>query len=286
MAEETMAEAPAVDILSIPDVMEATIDDEDAAGSYMGFVIAFLIVIATMVFILIKQNEGDDVSSIAAGTAKQKVDGVVLLGPSGGGKTVILHKLCSAKTVDTLPSMMPSYNQVVVGDSGSKIQVVDFPGHERLRASMLQHVKSAKGVVFVLDATSVRAIKQAAHLLFHLLTSNEYSSSTPLLVFCNKADQKEAKGSERVKMLLQKEIEGMCKTSAKMPIAGSDDGDGDELGSSSSSSSSLGALAGYAEAGKPFKFDDTGSVTFASGSAIDSEASGGLKAVVGFLRAC
>jgi signal recognition particle receptor subunit beta len=300
------------DVEGTETVQEVSATSEGTSNS-AAMLAAVAVVIATMVFLYLRSDREDSsVSSIAAGTTKHKVNGVVLLGPSGSGKTVILHQLSSGTTVETLPSMTASYNQVSV-EGSDILQVVDFPGHERLRASMLQHVKGAKGVVFVLDATATKSIKQAALLLFQLLTSSEFKTSTPLLVrstpclacicvasnrsliliiywcafskvFCNKADQKEAKGSERVKLLLQKEIDGMRKTSGKMAVSGGDN-DADVLAASGDSDANSGALEGFSDSGKPFKFDNNESVTFASGSALDKGASGGLTAVVDFLRA-
>jgi GTPase SAR1 family protein len=164
--------------------MTALAADVVASGnSTFGIIMGVVVIFSSIVFWLLwgRKTDGSSVASIAAGTTKQKVDGVVLLGPSGGGKTVILHQLCSSKIVDSLPSMAPSYNQVRFDDGGS-VQLVDFPGHERLQASMFEHVKGAKGIVFVLDATATKSVKQAALLLFHLLSSAELKQSTPLLV--------------------------------------------------------------------------------------------------------
>ena len=77
--------------------------------------------------------------------------------------------------------MVPSYHSCSL-PSGAKIQLVDLPGHERMRASALQHCKGAKGLVFVVDSTSAKSIKQASLLLFAVLTDSRVSPSTPLLV--------------------------------------------------------------------------------------------------------
>jgi len=89
-------------------------------------------------------------------------------------------------------------------------------------------------------------------------------------IFCNKNDLKEAKGSDRVKLLLQKEIDEMRKTRGTMSVA-----DGDSI--------SGGRVLGVQ--GKPFKFEDeTGrNIAFSSGSA-KSSAEGGIGSLLTFLE--
>lgn len=113
---------------------------------------------------------------------RQKVDGIVLIGCSGGGKTVITHRLISGNIPDTVSSMAPSFNEVTLKSSGKSIQLVDFPGHERLRESMFQHIKGAKGLVLVVDPRTSKTIKQTALLIYELFKSPDFSPSTPLLV--------------------------------------------------------------------------------------------------------
>ena len=137
---------------------------------------------------------------------------------------------------------------------------------------MLSHVKTARGVVIIVDPTSAKAIKMAAQLLFNLLASSELSASTPLMVFCNKGDAAEAKSSDRVKMLAAREIDAMRKTSGTISEAGTEDDCG---------------ITALGVEGRPFSFDseDEGrAVTFASGSATSTDKAGGLCALVDFLE--
>ena len=100
-----------------------------------------------------------------------------------------------------------------------------------------------------------------------------------LQVLCNKGDQTAAaKGPDRVKVILQKELEGLRKTAGTMGVAGFGDNDGDGAGS---------RVLGGSGGGAPYKFEDDGerTVTFASGSAKDPAAAGGVAAVVEFLEA-
>ena len=140
-----------------------------------------------------------------ASTVKTKVDGIVLCGPCNGGKTVIFQQLCHGAMPTTVTSMAPAFGKVSEEVGGGKAtQLVDFPGHERLRHSLLEHLKGARGLVLVVDASGSKQIKDASDVLYALLTAPKLSSTTPLLVFCNKSDVDGAKNTDRVRILLQK----------------------------------------------------------------------------------
>ena len=227
--------------------------------------VAAAVVVATVVFLFSRSSSGgsSDLASIAAPT-QQKVEGVTLIGCSGSGKTAILHQISSGTVPATVPSMVPAYHTVKI-PGGKRVQVVDVPGHERLRVSLLQHVKSARGVVLVVDPSGIKAIKAAAGLLFELLKSDELGAATPLLVFSNKSDLKEAKSSDRVKGLFQKEVESMRKTAGTMGVA-----DGNKA-----------AVLGD----EHFNLDARG-VLFASGSALGGGGKADLSALVAFIGSC
>jgi hypothetical protein len=95
---------------------------------------------------------------------------------------------------------------------------------------------------------------------------------------------KEAKGCDRVKLMLQKEIESMRRTFDTISVSGHGNNDVSENGDDFSERGT--GLGVFADAGKPFKFEDIASITFANGSATDTSAARGLLAVSDFLRAC
>ena len=85
--------------------------------------VALIIVALTAIFFFVRSGGGgNDAESIAAGTTRQKVDGVVLVGCSGSGKTTIFHKICSGTVPVTVPSMAPAYQGASL-PSGKSIQV-------------------------------------------------------------------------------------------------------------------------------------------------------------------
>jgi GTPase SAR1 family protein len=218
---------------------------DSGGGMELGdkLLVGALVVLSLLVLVIFFVSRMGRGATTAAGIATTAVKqsgkkGVVLVGCSGAGKTVIFHRLVSplgTPPPETLPSMVAAYGQLAVAPSGGgggagaavaevagskKLSVVDFPGHERLWATLLQQVVGAKGVVLVVDPTANAAIKKAALLLFELLSSPvALGPSTPLLIFCNKADDRGAKDSARVVKMLQNEVESLRKSSRTMEAA-------------------------------------------------------------------
>jgi len=59
-----------------------------------------------------RTSSSTSTASLLAAPTTQKVNGVVLVGCCGAGKTVLLHKLTSGVAPATLPSMTPAYHTV------------------------------------------------------------------------------------------------------------------------------------------------------------------------------
>ena len=234
-------------------------------------------------------------SEIASGTVVQNAkNGVVLVGCSGAGKTILFHRLVSppgTPSPQTLPSMVPAYGELALstkpddsksnGAKNKQLSIVDFPGHERLWPSLMQQLVGAKGVVFVVDATDTKAIKKSALLLFELLSSPVAlkNKSAPLLIYCNKADMgQKAKESGRIIKMMQLEIESMRKSSSSMGAADLDGMSADE------------AKVPVGVADKKFDFTDPdafpcGPVSVATGSSIATHP-GDIGNVLAFLDKC
>ncbi len=110
---------------------------------------------------------------------------VLIVGPSGGGKTTLLMRLEGRQLRGTATSMAPNRGTV------HGVQLVDVPGHPRLADSYFQaHVANCKGVVAVVDALNYNATKEEfARHVYRLLTSPVIRGrGIPILVACNKAD--------------------------------------------------------------------------------------------------
>ncbi|CAM9335424.1 unnamed protein product [Chrysoparadoxa australica] len=148
---------------------------------------------------------------------------VLLVGPCGAGKTLLLHTLCSGKGVETVTSMKPS--QMALEQGTKTVTLVDFPGHQRLRPGLGEALARAAGVVFVIDCSDLgKQLGPTAELLYDILTHSSMESSRGLLVACNKADLKASKPA-KVLALLQRELEKLRETRATMALHGDEQDD-------------------------------------------------------------
>lgn len=159
--------------------------------------------------------------------SKRAPPAVLLLGPCGGGKTVLFHRLTEGETVESVSSMMANEAPMALPGGGRRV-LVDFPGHHRLRGALAKEIKRAVGVVFCFDASAASAqAKPAGEVLFALLTSG---SAAPLLVLCNKSDAGAVKSPARVKLMLANELETLRKTARANATLGDDAAPAQTLG--------------------------------------------------------
>ena len=89
------------------------------------------------------------------------------------------------------------------------LELVDIPGHERLRQTALDRYKAgARGLLFVVDSTTVqKQLKDVAEFLYTVLTEPTVAAlRPPLLVLCNKQDQLQAKGAALIRTQLEREM--------------------------------------------------------------------------------
>jgi signal recognition particle receptor subunit beta len=92
----------------------------------------------------------------SSGIGSGKRDVILLIGPCGGGKTALFHRLRNGRDlqIDTVTSMKETLETFPLYDEeATKVTVCDFPGHERLRSQATQFYPIAKKIVFVVDST-------------------------------------------------------------------------------------------------------------------------------------
>lgn len=134
--------------------------------------------------------------------------GILLCGTCDSGKTTLFSQLIQGKPVETYTSMKE--NTGVLNVAGKKaVNLVDVPGHERLRDNILQkYVGSARGIVYVVDSSVVsKNIRDITEFLFNILSDPVVFSAKPrVLIACNKQDLGVVKGANVIQGLLEKEI--------------------------------------------------------------------------------
>ncbi|KAF9073694.1 signal recognition particle receptor beta subunit-domain-containing protein [Rhodocollybia butyracea] len=140
---------------------------------------------------------------------------LLLTGPSDSGKTAIFSSLIHGHAIPTNTSMQVNSSFITT------TQVVDVPGHPRLRDQFKEFLPLAKAVVFVVDANTVsrNAAVAAEHLHSILDAIMAIPPSQPLptlLILAHKADLIKASSISadtttlaitRVQTILERELE-------------------------------------------------------------------------------
>lgn len=143
----------------------------------------------------------------------QRGDTFLLLGTMGSGKTALYFKLKQGVFRETYTSMKENDATFVpVGLEGkvSAQRFVDLPGHASQRVKLDAIKPTAKGVVFVVDATTPDALAKVSQFLYTLLVDPIFvARRTPFFIAVSKqemvnssddssssADAKQTKGKD------------------------------------------------------------------------------------------
>jgi len=141
-------------------------------------------------------------------------DTILLLGLCDSGKTSLFVQLTAGKSVRTQTSIIENSGRYA-RNAGKSWNVVDIPGHERVRAKYLhKHKDRARGVVFMIDSVNFpREMRDAAEYIYDILAIRTMKKNKcSILIACNKQDQTTAKSCEVVKIQLEKELNNLRQT--------------------------------------------------------------------------
>ncbi|EPB81104.1 hypothetical protein HMPREF1544_12189 [Mucor circinelloides 1006PhL] len=139
-------------------------------------------------------------------TKKQSKNTVLLLGISDAGKTAMYILLKNGKNRPTVSSMKENEGQITINNK--MFELVDMPGHDRVRYRFADFLPVTRSIVFVIDSTKVsREIRPVAEYLYDVLAKPIVQKQrTPILIACNKADMITALPTEKIKLLLETEL--------------------------------------------------------------------------------
>jgi len=150
---------------------------------------------------------------------------ILICGPSDSGKSLLFSQLVHRKKIDTFTSMQENLGLLDLTDTRKKpVDVMDLPGHDRLRTKCLEkHKSSALGIVYVLDASTItKNIRDVTEFLFQILSDPTiHGNRTSVLIVCNKQDMTLAKGSSVIERELAKEI-GLLRETHSKSLQGTD----------------------------------------------------------------
>jgi signal recognition particle receptor subunit beta len=133
----------------------------------------------------------------------------LLCGPMGSGKTTIWQRLVTGATAkNTHTSMVPNVGTVRT-ENGS-FELVDFPGHGRLKDDLAAHLPAAKVIVIVLDAVAATdehvGTHNVASLLARLIEDKSVSAGASLVIAANKRDEDASYSAKAIRTMLEKEL--------------------------------------------------------------------------------
>ena len=108
---------------------------------------------------------------------------VLICGISDSGKTTLFSQLVSGKLVQTYTSMTHNKMTFPVENKAS-VELVDVPGHERLRGQVLDTFSSStRALVFMVDSNTVsKQIRDVAECLHSILAQKIISKNRWSLV--------------------------------------------------------------------------------------------------------
>ena len=114
---------------------------------------------------------------------KAMIADVLICGISDSGKTTLFSQLVSGKVVQTYTSMTHNKMTFPVENKAS-VELVDVPGHERLRGQVLDTFSSStRALVFMVDSNTVsKQIRDVAECLHSILAQKIISKNRWSLV--------------------------------------------------------------------------------------------------------
>uniref|UniRef100_A0A7S4Q0I1 Signal recognition particle receptor subunit beta n=1 Tax=Alexandrium monilatum TaxID=311494 RepID=A0A7S4Q0I1_9DINO len=155
----------------------------------------------------------------------------LILGQCGSGKTALFFRLRDRdEEVQTVSSLTPIRDTLQIRvDEGEEaigpLEVVDCPGHQRLRGKAAELLKDARCIIYVIDSEDKQRMKDVAEHLYELLTHPEVLElHTPILLTCNKCDLPSARPEKFIIDEIDREIEQM-RVSRAATLEGQDQAD-------------------------------------------------------------
>jgi len=150
--------------------------------------------------------------------SRRSGDTILLLGLTDAGKTLLYSLLVARKYMTTQTSIRENKGKYVSESkkkSGKAWNLVDLPGHERVRNTLLyKHKDNARAVVFLIDSVKFpKEVRDVAELMYDVLANRTMQhNKASILVACNKQDQPMAKSCTAVRAQLEKEINNLRVT--------------------------------------------------------------------------
>ncbi|GFR50159.1 hypothetical protein Agub_g12324, partial [Astrephomene gubernaculifera] len=125
---------------------------------------------------------------------------IVMVGLDNAGKTTILYKLHLGEVVQATATV--GSNVELIRFKNIQLEIWDLGGQQNLRPFWATYFKNTDAVIMVVDSTDRARVGVTKSELFNLLESEELAQ-TPILVYANKQDLRDAMSVEELTSALQ-----------------------------------------------------------------------------------
>ncbi|KAI9258003.1 signal recognition particle receptor beta subunit-domain-containing protein [Phascolomyces articulosus] len=137
---------------------------------------------------------------------------ILILGTADAGKTQLYTRLRFGKKTATVTSMKENEGPLTL--ENKTFDLVDMPGHERVRFRYVDYLPVTRSIVFVVDSTTVaRQIRVVGEYLYNVLAQQQVQKDRiPILIACNKTDLITALPQDKIQQRLEIEINRLRST--------------------------------------------------------------------------
>lgn len=139
---------------------------------------------------------------------------VVMVGLESTGKTTLLYRLKFGQYTNTIPTIGFNCEKVSVTEGKAKgitFTIWDIGGKDNMRPLWKSYLRSADGILFVVDSSDIEGMEEARIELIRLIKSHN-PSGLPVLVIANKQDLPSALTPDHVAKLVG--VNELCSSHA------------------------------------------------------------------------
>merc|ERR1740121_228692 len=162
----------------------------------------------------------------ALGKSKVRGQVALILGQCGAGKTALFFRLRDKVEVQSVSSLKPLRDKMQIEElAAGAVEVVDYPGHQRMRGRAAELLPEARCIVYLVDSEDKPRMKDVAEHLYELFTHPQIVDlHIPILLAFNKIDLPTARTEKFIVDEIEREIEIM-RNSRGATLEGQDQAD-------------------------------------------------------------
>ncbi|EAY04042.1 hypothetical protein TVAG_055280 [Trichomonas vaginalis G3] len=137
----------------------------------------------------------------------KRPNNVYIVGCLGAGKTKLFYHLTAHRIHPTVTSQTENRFSLIV--KNRIINLIDEPGHARVKTQVLSSIRDAKAIIFVIDSETVLSqMSDIANLLYDVLSQPEIiKNRVPVLILGAKTDLHSARPIDVIREELEKEFD-------------------------------------------------------------------------------